>query len=129
MMYLFVSRTARTPVRSEYKKRCVCHKSLSHCALRQEESYGRRPHKCREDLAALTTIARYPTLVYDWGRYRTWHPDFTLPSYNGLIVEYAGMSDRPEYMNPYALAYPLDEPSPFDFKAHACEDSVVGILS
>ena len=30
-----------------------------------------------------------PTLVYDRGRYRVWHPDFTLPGYD-LIVEYAG---------------------------------------
>ena len=38
------------------------------------------------------------TVVRDRGRNRIWHPDFTLPSYNGLIVEYAGMPDRPEYM-------------------------------
>ncbi|MFC1805875.1 hypothetical protein ACFL09_02720 [Planctomycetota bacterium] len=37
-------------------------------------------------------------LVYDRGRYRIWHPDFMLPSYDGLIVEYAGMPDIPEYM-------------------------------
>jgi len=29
---------------------------------------------------------------------RLWHPDFTLPGYGGLIVEYAGMPDVPEYM-------------------------------
>ena len=39
-----------------------------------------------------------PHLVYDRGRYRIWHPDFTLPKYKGLIVEYAGMPDIPEYM-------------------------------
>ena len=37
-------------------------------------------------------------LVYDRGQYRIWHPDFTLPTYAGLIVEYAGMSDVPDYM-------------------------------
>ena len=37
-------------------------------------------------------------LVYDREQYRIWHPDFTLPTYGGLIVEYAGMPDVPEYM-------------------------------
>jgi hypothetical protein len=40
----------------------------------------------------------YPTMVLDRGRYRIWHPDFTLPHHGGLIVEYAGMPDRPDYM-------------------------------
>ncbi|MFC1806125.1 hypothetical protein ACFL09_04005, partial [Planctomycetota bacterium] len=40
----------------------------------------------------------YPVLVLDRGRHRVWHPDFVLPSYGGLIVEYAGMPDVPEYM-------------------------------
>ena len=38
-----------------------------------------------------------PTAVHDRGRYRTWHPDFTLPSYGNLVVEYAGMMDVPDY--------------------------------
>lgn len=38
-----------------------------------------------------------PTLIFDRGRYRVWHPDFTLPSHNGLVVEYAGMMDVPDY--------------------------------
>ena len=38
-----------------------------------------------------------PTLIYDRGRYRSWHPDFTLPTYNGLIIEYAGMPEVPDY--------------------------------
>ena len=37
------------------------------------------------------------TLVYDRGCYRTWRPDFTLPTYASLIVEYAGMMDVPGY--------------------------------
>ena len=37
-------------------------------------------------------------LVYDRGKHKIWHPDFTLPTYDGLIVEYAGMPDIPEYM-------------------------------
>lgn len=37
-------------------------------------------------------------LVCDHGSHRIWHPDFTLPTYGGLIVEYAGMPDVPEYM-------------------------------
>jgi hypothetical protein len=39
-----------------------------------------------------------PTLIYDRGRHRLWRPDFTLPGYNGLIIEYAGMPDVPDYM-------------------------------
>ena len=39
-----------------------------------------------------------PLLVLERGRHRVWHPDFTLPSYNGMVVEYAGMPDVPEYM-------------------------------
>ena len=38
-----------------------------------------------------------PTVVYDRGRYRIWKPDFTLPEYDGMIIEYAGMMDRPDY--------------------------------
>jgi hypothetical protein len=38
-----------------------------------------------------------PTLIYDRGRHRLWRPDFSLPTYNGLIVEYAGMPDKPDY--------------------------------
>jgi len=37
-------------------------------------------------------------LVYDRGSNRIWRPDFTLPTYGGMIVEYAGMPDIPEYM-------------------------------
>ncbi|MFP4107270.1 MAG: hypothetical protein ACLFVU_14450 [Phycisphaerae bacterium] len=36
--------------------------------------------------------------VYHAGRERVWHPDFVLPTHDDLIVEYAGMPDRPEYM-------------------------------
>ena len=38
-----------------------------------------------------------PTLIYDRSRHHVWHPDFSLPSYNGLVVEYAGMMDVPDY--------------------------------
>ena len=39
-----------------------------------------------------------PLVVYDRGRYRIWHPDFVLPSYDGAVIEYAGMPDRPAYL-------------------------------
>ena len=39
-----------------------------------------------------------PTIVLDRGLHRCWHPDFTLPDYGSLIVEYAGMPDMPGYM-------------------------------
>ena len=38
-----------------------------------------------------------PTLIYDRGRHWIWRPDFTLPAYNGLVIEYAGMMDIPDY--------------------------------
>ena len=34
-----------------------------------------------------------PTIIYDQGRRQIWFPDFTLPTYNGLLVEYA--DERP----------------------------------
>jgi len=33
---------------------------------------------------------RQPGLVYADGQHHIWRPDFTLPGYNGLVVEYAG---------------------------------------
>jgi len=42
-------------------------------------------------------VHEQPTTIYDRGRYRIWHPDFTLPTYGGLIVEYAGMPEVPDY--------------------------------
>lgn len=36
-------------------------------------------------------------LVRDRGRERIWHPDFTVPDLAGLILEYAGMPDKPTY--------------------------------
>ena len=33
---------------------------------------------------------RHPTLVYEAGHHRIWHPDFSLPGYDGLVIEYAG---------------------------------------
>jgi hypothetical protein len=38
-----------------------------------------------------------PLVVLDRGQYRLWHPDFTLPEYGGLIVEYDDMPNLPEY--------------------------------
>ena len=39
-----------------------------------------------------------PLVILDSGRHRTWHPDYTLPTYGNMIVEYAGMPDVPEYV-------------------------------
>lgn len=50
------------------------------------------------DRYGIPFLYEWPTLVLDRGRHYTWHPDFTLPYHNGLIVEYAGMPDIPEYM-------------------------------
>lgn len=50
------------------------------------------------DRYGIPFLYEHPTGVYDRGRHRIWHPDFTLPTMNQLIVEYAGMPDRPDYM-------------------------------
>ncbi|MGD8451637.1 MAG: hypothetical protein PVJ57_07440 [Phycisphaerae bacterium] len=49
------------------------------------------------DRSGIPFFYEQPTLIYDRGRHRIWYPDFTLPTYNGLIVEYAGMMDIPSY--------------------------------
>ena len=49
------------------------------------------------DRHAIPFYYELPTLIYDRGRHRIWLPDFTLPTYNGLIIEYAGMPERPGY--------------------------------
>jgi len=50
------------------------------------------------DLYGIPFFYENPLILHDRGRYRIWHPDFTLPSYGNLVVEYAGMPDRPDYM-------------------------------
>lgn len=63
------------------------------------------PYRSRGEAQVGRLLERYdvpfaheaPTVVHDRGRYRTWHPDFTLPSYGNLVVEYAGMMDVPDY--------------------------------
>ncbi len=49
------------------------------------------------DLYGIPFFYEQPTLIYDRGRHRLWRPDFTLPTYNGLVIEYAGMMDIPDY--------------------------------
>jgi hypothetical protein len=50
------------------------------------------------DRYGIPFLYEHPLVVHDRGRYRVWHPDFTLPDHNRLIVEYAGMMDVPDYM-------------------------------
>lgn len=49
------------------------------------------------DRYGLPFVYEQATLIYDRGRYRIWHPDFSLSTYGGLVVEYAGMMDIPDY--------------------------------
>jgi hypothetical protein len=64
------------------------------------------PYRSRGEAQVGRLLDRYkipffheqPTLVYDRGRYRIYHPDFLLPGLNGLVIEYAGMPDVPDYM-------------------------------
>ena len=64
------------------------------------------PYRSRGEAKVGRLLDRYgipffyemPLIVLDRGTHRRWHPDFTLPGYGGLLVEYAGMPDVPEYM-------------------------------
>ncbi len=64
------------------------------------------PYRSRGEAQVGRLLDRYgipffyeqPLIVLDRGQHRRWHPDFTLPGYGWLIVEYAGMPDVPEYM-------------------------------
>lgn len=37
---------------------------------------------------------KQPTLICDNGRRKIWHPDFTLPTYNNLVIEYNPSDDH-----------------------------------
>ena len=50
------------------------------------------------DRYGLPFFYEHPILVLDDGGHRLLHPDFTLPTYSSLILEYAGMPDKPDYM-------------------------------
>jgi hypothetical protein len=80
---------------------------------RIEDRLGPRepPYRSRGEAQVGRLLDRYgipfvyeqPTLVQVADDARLWHPDFTLPSYADLIVEYAGMPERPDYQR--GLAY------------------------
>lgn len=63
------------------------------------------PYKSRGEAQVGRLLDRYGIpfsyeqglIVLDRGRHRTWHPDFTLPTFGDLIVEYVGMPDVPDY--------------------------------
>jgi len=63
------------------------------------------PYRSRGEAQVGRVLDRYgvpffyeqATIVYDRGAYRVWRPDFTLPTYAPLVLEYAGMMDRPDY--------------------------------
>ena len=77
-------------------------------AARLEDRLGPNepPYRSRGEAQVGRMLDRYgipffyenPLILHDRGRYRIWHPDFMLPSYGNLVVEYAGMPDRPDYM-------------------------------
>ena len=50
------------------------------------------------DRYGIPFVYEQPIVVIDRGRYRRWHPDVSLPNHNGVVVEYAGMPDVPDYM-------------------------------
>ena len=77
-------------------------------ATRLEDRLGplEPPYRSRGEAQIGRLLDRYgisffyeaPLIVLDRDRHRVWHPDFTLPHYASLVVEYAGMPDRPDYM-------------------------------
>ena len=77
-------------------------------AARLEDRLGPNepPYKSRGEAQVGRLLDRYgipffyeaPLTLHDRGRYRIWHPDFMLPTYGNLVVEYAGMPDRSDYM-------------------------------
>ena len=40
---------------------------------------------------------RQPRLIYDQGYHDIWHPNFTLPTYDSLVVEYADPNSGADY--------------------------------
>jgi hypothetical protein len=63
------------------------------------------PYRSRGEAQVGRLLDRYgipffyekPLMIHDRDKYRLWHPDFTLPTYGDLVVEYAGMPEIPEY--------------------------------
>ena len=60
---------------------------------RGEAQVGRLLDRC-----GIPFFYEQPLVVLDRGRHRVWHPDFALPTYGNMIIEYAGMPDVDEYM-------------------------------
>ncbi len=50
------------------------------------------------DRYGIPFVYEQPRVVAARGKSSIWRPDFTLPGFDDLVVEYAGMPDRPEYM-------------------------------
>jgi hypothetical protein len=71
----------------------------------EERIHVNTPFRSRGEAKVANMLDRYgipfiyeqPTIIHDRGRWRAWRPDFTLPDYNNLILEYAGMMDNPDY--------------------------------
>ena len=74
-----------------------------HARLEDRLGPGEPPYRSRGEAQVGRLLDRYgipfqheqPTLIYDRGRHRIGHPDFSL--YDGLILEHAGMMDVPDY--------------------------------
>ena len=81
---------------------------MNYGAARLEDRLGLHepPYRSRGEAQVGRLLDRYgipffyehPLIVRDRGEYRIWHPDFMLPTYDYLVVEYAGMPDMPAYM-------------------------------
>ena len=77
-------------------------------APRLEDRLGSHepPYKSRGEAQVGRLLDRYgipffyeqPIILRDGDVFRTFRPDFTLPRQRNMIVEYAGMPDRSDYM-------------------------------
>jgi len=52
------------------------------------------------DLYGIPFLYRHPMVVEDKGQYQTIYPAFTLPSYGGVIIDYAHRIYGEEYVSP-----------------------------
>ena len=95
----------------------------------QYESPAHRQIGRALDRYGIPFFYRQATLVYEDGRHRIRHPDFTLPGYNGLVVEYAGHPNGDAYHQHRRDVYALNQiPAVFVYPADVSRPGWQGYL-
>ena len=54
------------------------------------ESLGEQKIGRTLDQYGIAFFYRHPTLIYENGRRELWYPDFTLPTFDDMVIEYPG---------------------------------------